>query len=77
VVDQSNQRQQADPDALWGVDAWVVELFGELPEEEHTRRVRQVTHQLSRGQLPGVKIGRFWAGSKTRLRQFLAATTPV
>jgi hypothetical protein len=74
VSDQSHQ--QANADALWGVDAFVVELFGKLSEEEHERRVRQVTHQLSRKQLPGVKVGRFWAGSKTRLRQFLA-TTPA
>jgi hypothetical protein len=70
VSDQSEKG-----DALWGVDDFVVALFGKLPKAEHSRRVRQVNHQLANGQLPARKVGRFWAGSKHALRQFLAASS--
>jgi hypothetical protein len=66
-----------EPDVLWGVDAYVVELFGELPKAEHARRARQINHQLVNKQLPAQKVGRFWVGSKRALAQFLAAADPA
>ena len=64
---------QEQGDALLGVESFVVELFGELPEDEHKKKVRQVNHQLAKGRLPGRKLGRFWIGSRRTLQQFIAA----
>jgi hypothetical protein len=63
--------QQEQGDAIVGVDGFVFVLFGELPEDERTRRRRQVNPMLARGHLPGRKAGRLWIGSKSRLRQHL------
>jgi hypothetical protein len=64
--------QSEQGDALVGVDAYVVELFGELPEAKRKKKHRQVNHLLKKGYLPGRKAGRFWVGSKRRLRQHIA-----
>jgi hypothetical protein len=68
-----DDQQSQQGDALLGVEAYVVELFGELPEDEHKKRVRQLNYQLKKGQLPGRKMGRFWIGSRRVVRQFIAA----
>jgi hypothetical protein len=63
--------QQEQGDVIVGVDGFVSVLFGDLPEDERTRKRRQVNHMLARGHLPGRKAGRLWIGSKSRLRQHL------
>jgi hypothetical protein len=60
-------------DALFGVEAIVLALFGPLPKPEKNKKLRQVNHLLKKGHLPGRKVGKFWIGSKRRLRQFVAA----
>jgi hypothetical protein len=67
-----DHQQSEQGDALFGVDAFVVELFGELPEDKHKKKHRQVNHLLKKGLLPGHKLGRFWIGSRRRLRQLIA-----
>jgi hypothetical protein len=59
-------------DALLGVEAYVVALFGALPKAKHHKRLRQVNYLLKTGRLPGRKVGRFWIGSRRRLQQFIA-----
>ena len=58
--------QQEKGDAIVGVDGFVFELFGDLPEDERTRKRRQVNHMLALNYLPGRKAGRLWLGSKSR-----------
>jgi hypothetical protein len=67
-----DHEQSEQGDALLGVEAYVVELFGELPEDEHKKKLRQVNHLLAKRRLPGRKVGRFWLGSRRRVRQFIA-----
>jgi hypothetical protein len=67
-----NHQQSEQGDALLGVEAYVVELFGKLPKDKHKKKQRQVNHLLKTGGLPGRKAGRFWIGSKRRLHQFIA-----
>ena len=64
-----NQQEQGD--AIVGVDGFVSMLFGDLPEDERTRKQRQVNYMLARGHLPGRKAGRLWIGSKSQLRRHL------
>jgi hypothetical protein len=65
--------QQSEGDAIWGVEGFVVELFGrQLSEEERKKRLRQVNHALKTGGLPGRKANKFWIGSKSVLRRFIA-----
>jgi hypothetical protein len=59
-------------DALIGCEDYVDEMFGPLPEEKRQRRTRQINHLLVTGQLPGRKAGKFWIGSRAKLRAFLA-----
>jgi hypothetical protein len=68
-----DHEQSEQGDALLGVEAYVVELFGELTEDEHKKKLRQVNHLLKTGQLPGRKAGKFWLGSRRVVRQFIAA----
>ena len=67
-----DHQQFEQGDALLGVAAYVFELFGELPKEEHDKKLRQVNHLLKTGALPGRKAGRFWLGSRRVVRQFIA-----
>jgi hypothetical protein len=67
-------RQQSEQgDALLGVEAYFVELFGKLPKDEHKKNLRQVNYRLKKGRLPGRKLGRFWIGSRRIVRQFISA----
>jgi hypothetical protein len=67
-----DHQQSEQGDALLGVDAFVVELFGELPKDKHKQKQRQVNHLLKTGRLPGRKAGKFWLGSRRVVRQFIA-----
>jgi hypothetical protein len=71
------QSEQHQGDALLGVEAYVFELFGKLPKGKHNKKIRQVNYLLKKGALPGRKAGRFWLGSRSRLRQFIAEAGEV
>jgi hypothetical protein len=67
--------QQQQGDALLGVVAIAEEFFGpldELSEEERKKKIRQIGHLLKTGGLPGRKANKFWIGSKSVLRRFIA-----
>jgi hypothetical protein len=72
---QAMEHQHEPGDAIAGVLAYTIELYGpldDLPKEEREKKIRQTNHLLKIGALPGRKVGKFWFGSKRRLRQFLA-----
>ncbi|WP_338722389.1 DNA-binding protein [Devosia sp. XK-2] len=54
--------QQAQPlDVLWGAQA-IAEVIN--------RTERQTKHMLSKGELPGKKVGGRWCASRSRLKAY-------
>jgi hypothetical protein len=69
---EAMDHQQEQGDAVLGVEAYVFEFYGELPKEERDKRIRQMNHLLKKGAVPGRKVGKFWLGSRRRIRQFIS-----
>jgi hypothetical protein len=70
-----DQQSEQPGDAALGVEAIAIEFHGKLdklPKKEREKKIRQMNHLLVTGAVPARKVGKFWIGSKRRLRQFIA-----